>query len=508
MSNINEEELMKQAQAMAGPGGDVNETFLRLKKAEEMKELAKNPGAMAALFCGGANGEANIAATPGQATSAYGSPEDFGNMLRSNPNIVKDLLHPTTPGGLEFLKQAFKVNPDVFADWSKENYEAAEKLVNSDPDILTKLSNIAGFPVKLVAPDPDADRKCPSCGGIMDFNPTLGALCCPFCGHEEDKPDAKSNTNQSAKELDFEAAEKKENCNWGAETKTVHCKSCGAEMIFDALEVASECPYCGSNQIMDASDKNTLAPGGVVPFAIDSDTASANFKKWIGKKFFCPKLAKESARPDAFNGIYLPYWTFDAQTESKYTAKVGKDRTVKNKDGSSKTVTDWSNTSGNYDAFFDDELVLGSDRHNTLMLKGIEPFNTAANKAYKAEYLAGFGAERYSIGLKSAWDSAKASIKYKLDSKITSKILSDHNANHVKDLNVKTVYSKLTYKYLMLPVWCSSFKYNGKVYQFMVNGQTGKVYGKTPVSGIKIILTCGIILLVLIALGVILRLLR
>lgn len=348
--------------------------------------------------------------------------------------------------------------------------------------------------------EPDAARKCPSCGGTMDFNPTIGALSCPFCGHEEKKPDLNNDSTAQELELDLTSEESKANCNWGSETKTIMCERCGAEMVFDALQVASECPYCGSNQLMEANDKKTLAPGGVVPFTIDSETASANFKNWIGKKFFCPKLAKESARPDAFTGIYLPYWTFDAQTNSSYTAKYGKDRTVKNSDGSSKTVTDWSNTSGLYNEFFDDELVLGSDRHDSAMLKGLEPFNTADNKAYKAEYLAGFGAERYTIGLKSAWDVAKTSITKKLNGKITSKILSDNQANHVKDLNIKTSFSKLTYKYLMLPIWCSSFSYEGKTYQFMVNGQTGKVYGKSPVSKIKVII---VILSVLIILGLI-----
>ena len=49
----------------------------------------------------------------------------------------------------------------------------------------------------------------------------------------------------------------------------------------------------------------------------------------------------------------------------------------------------------------------------------------------------------------------------------------------------------------MLPIWCSSFKYNSKVYQFVVNGQTGKVYGKTPVSAIKVILVILVIIVIL-----------
>ncbi|MCR4649185.1 MAG: hypothetical protein K5776_08925 [Lachnospiraceae bacterium] len=344
----------------------------------------------------------------------------------------------------------------------------------------------------------ETDKKCPKCGGVMDFDPNIGGMACPYCGYEEEIVNDEAATTA---ELDFESAEKTENCNWGAAKKQIICKSCGAETIYDALDVANECPYCGSNQVMEANDENTIAPGGVVPFAISNEQASANFKAWIGKKFFCPKLAKQSAQPDAFTGIYLPYWTFDTDTFSRYSGKYGIDREVSSTDSdgntTTSTVTDWHRTSGTYQVAFDDELVQGSERHDSAMLKGLEPFETAKNVPYKPEYVAGFVAERYSVGLKSAWEKAKNSIMGKIKSNISSKIRSDYNADHVKDLKVSTTYSKITYKYLMLPIWCSSFKYNNKVYQFMVNGQTGKVYGKTPVSVGKIILVIVIIAVIL-----------
>ena len=343
----------------------------------------------------------------------------------------------------------------------------------------------------------ETDKKCPKCGGVMDFDPNIGAMACPYCGYEEE---IVQDAAASAAELDFESAEKTENCNWGAQKKQIICKSCGAETIYDALDVANECPYCGSNQVMEASDENTLAPGGVVPFAIGNEQASANFKQWIGKKFFCPKLAKQSAQPEAFKGIYLPYWTFDSDTFSRYSGKYGIDRTETYRDSDGKTqtrtVTDWHRTSGTYQEFIDDELVQGSERHDSAMLRGLEPFETAKNVPYKPEYVSGFVAERYSVGLKDAWEKAKQSISQKLKRNISDKIISDHHADHAKDVKVSTVFSKITYKYLMLPIWCSSFQYNGKVYQFMVNGQTGKVYGKTPVSVWKVLLVIGIVLAV------------
>ena len=343
----------------------------------------------------------------------------------------------------------------------------------------------------------ETDKKCPQCGGVMDFDPNIGGMACPYCGYEEEIVKEAA----SAAELEFDKAENTGNCDWGAQKKQIICKSCGAETIYDALEVASECPYCGSNQVMEAADDNTIAPGGVVPFSITNEQASANFKQWIGKKFFCPKLAKQSAEPDAFTGIYLPYWTFDTDTFSRYSGKYGIDRKEKYKDSQGnvqeKTVTDWHRTSGTYKLAIDDELVQGSERHDSAMLKGLEPFETDKNVPYKPEYVAGFAAERYSVGLKAAWEKAKESISRKIKSNVTSKIIQENHADHAKDVKVSTTFNKITYKYLMLPIWCSSFKYQDKVYQFMVNGQTGKVYGKTPISVGKVILVIVIVLAII-----------
>lgn len=350
------------------------------------------------------------------------------------------------------------------------------------------------FDANVVKTLDETDKKCPACGGTMDFDPKTGGLLCPYCGHmQEIKADAASADEapmpSTAKEIPLEEAEKTANCDWGTATKTIICKSCGAESVYDAQVLSSECPYCGSNQVTEAGDTNTMAPGGVVPFKIDQNEAGSRFGAWIKKKFFCPKAAKESANPKKFQGIYLPYWTFDADTKSTYTADYGIDRTEEDKEGKSHTVTDWHKTSGSFNKFYNDELVCGTTQHDTTMLRCIEPFDTEDNKAYKPEYVAGFGAEKYSIGVKDAWETGKKQIDDKIESEIRSKILEEKDADRVRNLNVKSAFSNLTFKYLLLPVWISSFKYQEKVYQFMVNGQTGKVYGKTPVSKIKVFIT-------------------
>ena len=352
----------------------------------------------------------------------------------------------------------------------------------------------AAMTAQRVATMNETDRKCPQCGATMDYDPVTLGLKCPYCEHTEEIPEAEPEL-VACQEQDFETAEQTGNCNWGTRQKTVTCKSCGAVTVYDALDVSNECPYCGSNQVMEAYDDDTLAPGGVVIFKITKEQAGANFKNWLRRKWFCPKAAKQSASPESFKGVYVPSWTFDADTHSQYTGEYGKDRQVK-KGNNESVVTDWYRTSGSYDKFIDDELVSGTTRQDSELFSSIMPYDTADNKVYRPEYLAGFAAERYTVGLKEAWEKAKEKIKNKLQSLIESKIRSDHNADHVRNLSIRTTYSNIKYKYLMIPVWISAFEYKGKVYQFMVNGQSGKVGGRSPVSALRVCLAIFIVIFI------------
>ncbi len=328
------------------------------------------------------------------------------------------------------------------------------------------------------------DKKCPMCGGTLDFDPSSGALLCPYCGNIVEIK-TEDDHARVAEELDFNAATLTENCDWGTEKRVVICKNCGAETVYAASAVAGECPYCGSNQVLEAGDENTMAPNGVCPFTVSEQSARAGFIRWIKGKLFCPSAAKKSAKAGKMKGVYLPYWTFDADTHSAYTARYGKVRTVR-RGKETKTVVDWYNTAGTYDEFINDELICATEKHEQKLIDGVAPFDTDNSVEYKPEYIAGFASERYSLGLKAAWEKAKNFIKKKLASRIESHIKRRHAADRVDRLNINTVYSNIKYKYLMLPIWISSFTYNGKVYKFFVNGRTGKVSGRSPISPLRV----------------------
>ncbi len=341
----------------------------------------------------------------------------------------------------------------------------------------------------------ETDKKCDCCGGVMDFNPAKGNLVCPYCGTE--KEIQVNNKAFTAQEQRFDLSGKKNTCDWGTATKTVVCKSCGAKTVYDVNEIANECPYCGSNQVMEAADENVMAPGGVVLFKLDAKAASDRFRHWIRGKFFCPKLAKDSARPKAFKGIYVPFWTFDSQTSSQYSGRYGINRTVRDKDGKTTVKTTWYHTHGSISYMMDDILVCASSKQNEAMLREIEPYNTKDAAEYRPEYMAGFMAERYTIDSKDAWNTARDRMDAILREEIEQKIRRERHADQIGHIDIQTVHKNVTYKYLLLPVWMSSFQYKGNIYHFMVNGQTGEVGGESPISWIKVFFVIAAVIAVL-----------
>ena len=336
----------------------------------------------------------------------------------------------------------------------------------------------------------ETDKKCPNCGATVTFDPAIGKMHCDYCGYSCELP--KADAEHEICEMDFESATNTESFNWGEKKKEVQCKQCGAVSIYDALETAAVCPFCGSTSVMPAATEDTIAPGAVCLFAVTKDQAGERFTKWLKRKWFTPRKAKKNAMPEAFQGVYLPYWTYDAQTTSNFTGRAGYDKKVEDRNGNTRTETDWRRVSGIYQEFFDDVTIMATKRQENSGVKSCEPFDFSKLVPYSPQALAGFVAERYSVGLKDGWETAQKIIQFKLRSNIPTYIRRCYHADRTESVRFSTLYSNITYKYLLVPAWISSFKYKDKLYQFAVNGQTGKVGGKAPVSVWRVLLAIAI----------------
>lgn len=336
------------------------------------------------------------------------------------------------------------------------------------------------------------DKKCPSCGSTIAFNPGTMSLHCSFCGYTKQLP--KAEAQSTIVELDFKTASARSSCEWGVQKKSIVCKQCGAESIYDALDTAAVCPFCGSSSVMPVDNvEGVMTPGGIVPFEIDKKKAEQLFKSWLKGKLFAPKAAKDSCEAKDFSGIYLPYWTYDCDTTSTYTAKLGFEYRSGNE-----TKVRWKNYSGIYQQFIDDEIVYASKKTSTPELKAVSNFDFKKIQPYSPEIVAGFAAERYSVGLDEGWNAAQVTIKPKLQSGLSDQLRKAYHPDRIGNINLSTSYDNITFKYLLAPVWMACFKYEGNVYNIAINGQTGRVAGKSPISKLRVAVAILIVLAILI----------
>jgi predicted RNA-binding Zn-ribbon protein involved in translation (DUF1610 family) len=352
----------------------------------------------------------------------------------------------------------------------------------------------------------DAVRKfpCKQCGASLAFAPGQSVLQCPYCGHKEEIP----VTAQAIREYNLEEAllSLPRTEGWGTERRALHCENCGATTTFSEGQVAGQCAFCGSsNVVQQGSAANVVRPESVVPFAVKREQAAESFRNWISHLWFRPNDLKSAGQIAKMSGAYIPFWTYDAYTSSHWTADAGyyyyETESYQEQDAQGNTVTKtrqvqktrWEPASGSRQDFFDDELVCASKGLPPNLIESVCPYNLTQLAPYDPSFLAGFVAEEYQVDLVGGWGMAKTRIQNKVESLCAGDVPGDTHRN----LNVNTAFSQMTYKHLLLPVWVAAYLYNGKSYRFLVNGQTGETSGEAPLSWWKI---AGLILLILLAL--------
>lgn len=347
---------------------------------------------------------------------------------------------------------------------------------------------------------------CSSCGAILVFEPKDGMLACPYCGHKEVIPTSAEQVQERSYE-EYLKPRQGQLQVLAQNALEVQCSSCGAIVTFVPPEVARECDFCGAKIVAQPKSADpTVAPEGVLPFHVTKPQATANVKQWISSRWFAPNALKKFATPEAIDGVYLPFWTYDANTTSYYTGERGEyyyvteTYTETDAQGRSETKTRqvrhtrWWPVSGTVSRWFDDILIPASKSLPVNRLNALEPWDLPEIKPYDPAYLSGFKAQRYQVELPEGFEQAKAIAARVIDSDVRRDIGGDEQ--RVSD--IRTHYSAITFKHLLLPVYAGAYRLNQKVYQVVVNGRTGEVQGDRPYSFWKIaILVLSILLAIL-----------
>lgn len=323
---------------------------------------------------------------------------------------------------------------------------------------------------------------CEACGSDLRYQPGSGRLYCDHCGNEEAIADVGPWAGAIV-ELDFRAAiEARLPEQEIEETRVLSCSNCGAQVEFSEELHSKECPFCATPVVTDTGTHRHIKPKGVLPFLLSEEEARKAMTDWLGRLWFAPNGLKDYARKGRrLSGIYIPYWTFDADTRSAYRGERG---TVYYTGSGKKRQRriKWRGVSGRVARAFDDVLVLASHslpKHHT---DALVPWDLSALEPYQPQFLAGFRAEGYQVELGDAFGDARD----QMDRIIARDVRFDIGGDSQRIHEIKTQVSDVTFKHLLLPVWTAAYKFRGESYRFIVNARTGRVSGERPWSAWKI----------------------
>jgi len=334
---------------------------------------------------------------------------------------------------------------------------------------------------------------CEGCGADLRFDIGVQNLKCPYCGYikQIELPEEAEIAEQDFHEMLArlrQLHEQRDTQDHSGEQE-VRCDSCGGTVLFVGSLTSTECPYCASPvQLSDIEQaKQRIPVDGVLPFLVDRNQARANLAAWVKSRWFAPNDFKRRGIEGKFNGVYLPYWTFDSHTATRYSGQRGEHYYVTVGSGKNRRRvrrTRWYPASGQFQRFFDDVMVLATGGMRRDMMEKLEPWPLAQCAPYNQQMLAGYLARTYEIDLEPGFAHARKRIEDALLQDVRQRIGGDTQRVH----SVQTRHSAVSFKHLLLPTWLMSYRYREKPYQVMINAATGEVHGERPYSGIKITL--------------------
>jgi hypothetical protein len=279
-----------------------------------------------------------------------------------------------------------------------------------------------------------------------------------------------------------------------APMKTLNCKNCGAVTNVPKDQLTVACDFCGSHNVNEeAHETRAIRPQAIAPFRVEKNKAIEAFRSWIGKGWFHPNDLKKVGDLDTLHAVYLPFWTYDAHTASSWSAMSGyhyyETETYTDSQGNRQTrqvqKTRWVPSSGYYEQFFDDVMVVASKGITQNRMERILPFELNRLVNYDPQYLLGKSAEVYALDVKEGFRVADGIMDEHIRREIVRRIPGDT----YRDLSISTRKDGVTFKHILLPIWIAAYIYAGKSFQVIVNGQTGKISGEKPLSAWKITLT-------------------
>ena len=313
----------------------------------------------------------------------------------------------------------------------------------------------------------------------MTYDVASYGLVCDHCGAK--RPLHKPEEGTVVGEMDFASAIRGAGTNWGVSRRLVTCKDCGAQMLFAPEQMSELCPFCGSAIVLTPEEANCgIAPNAMIPFSITKEEVTKKFYRWNKFAVWSPEKFRKGKVLGNLTPIYIPYWTFDADAVITYSGEFGY-----TSGSGDDEKTNWYQKTGIIEKHLDDFRVCGSRKfEGDKLLNSVTTFSSKDLIAYTPDALAGMPAEMYTIGLDEAWKNAQ---NEEMGKWITGACCADTNADCYSKLRYSVEFHNVAYRYVLVPVWLTGCKYNGKIYNVAASGHNGKGNCARPLSVAKLV---------------------
>jgi predicted RNA-binding Zn-ribbon protein involved in translation (DUF1610 family) len=351
----------------------------------------------------------------------------------------------------------------------------------------------------------DGRFACDSCGAILSYAPGTETLACRYCGHVNTIVAAPAVIREQ--DLD-DAFRRLGDASPPMEPVATRCTGCGAAVTFPQPLHAGPCPFCGTAVV--AAPGGALTLQGVLPFLIGEAEARTRISGWLAKLWFAPSTLAKARGRDALRGIYVPFFTYDSRTETRYQGLRGDVyydlvRVPVTVQGRRTTQVQkvpkirWRPAAGVVRRAFDDVLVPASSTLPAHLADRLRRFDLHELRSYQEDYLAGFDSERYQLSLADGFERARAIMRRAIEDDARADMGGD--MQKVTSLDVR--HDGRSFKLVLLPVWRAQLGMLGRTYAVLVDGRSGQVVGERPYSVWKIALAVAAVGAVALALAVI-----
>lgn len=309
--------------------------------------------------------------------------------------------------------------------------------------------------------------RCGRCRESLDE----GDRFCPSCGGE-------------APDEEHEPADR-------VTVRLFECAGCGAALLWELEAQGLRCAFCGQTRLEEKGLPRIPAPRLIVPFRIDREQAAALCRTWLERGFFRPGGLRRPSRGMEMRGVYLPYWQLSIDGHAYWTADSNHVPPG--------ARAEWAPHFGEHAGRYAGPLLSASGVLRPFIHAG-DAWDLSQASPWVPGALRGHPAEAFSVPRKRLRHFALMGIEQRLREDCETQV----PGSELRGLKINPLYTRAHASPVLMPAWIAASEYRGRTYYFVVNGQSGKVQGSTPVSPWRVLALVALILLVLFLIGLIL----